>query len=109
MASRIVEATAANSLYAEVAADGAHGRVGRLRGTQHLAPLEHDVNAGPHHAHHGSRRLKFESEAADTRNKNQNRKIWVSSMPGREKSNGGCLVTPKVTLKSSVSSVPDLL
>lgn len=46
-----------DSLDAEVAADGAHGGLGRLGGPQHLAPLEHHVHPNPHHAHHGARRL----------------------------------------------------
>lgn len=46
-----------NLLYAEVAADGAHVGVRRLGRAQHLAPLENDVDTGPHHAHNRSGRL----------------------------------------------------
>lgn len=47
-----------DSLHAEVSADGPHGRLRRLGGSEHLAPLKHHVHARPHHAHHGARRLR---------------------------------------------------
>lgn len=46
------------SLQAEVATNGAHGRLGRLGGAQHLAAFQDHVNPNPHHAHHGSGGLK---------------------------------------------------
>lgn len=56
--------TALHSLYAEVAADGTHGGLGRLGGPQHLAPLEHNVHSRPHHAHHGARSLGTNAPAS---------------------------------------------